>query len=213
MGLCAKSQTWVTIPDANLVSALQDIVPSAMIGDQLNTESPVVVATHTLDVGGHGIINPFGLQFFTSLDVLECPNNSIASFPTLPESLKELYCQFNQLSSLPVLPKNLTVLDCASNQLDALPTLPSSLKNLSCSKNKLTILPELPKGLTDFLCYNNKLSCLPIIPNSINIIEISGNLFNCVPNYIKPMAEDTSKYSLCTEGNKNGCAVVKSKKK
>ncbi len=211
--LNAQEQAWVKIPDANLVLALQDIVPAAMIGDQLNTESPVVTATYSLDVGGHGITNLYGIQFFTNLTYLECKNNGLASLPELPATLIELYCNSNQLTSLPKLPESLTVLDCSSNELTGLPKLPPSLKNLSCFKNKLTALPELPKTLTDLLIYNNKLTCLPTIPTGITTIEISKNLFNCVPNYIKPMGEDTSKYPLCAEGNKNGCPIVKGKKK
>ncbi|MHB8402554.1 MAG: hypothetical protein ACYDCN_11135 [Bacteroidia bacterium] len=208
----ASAQTWVTIPDAKLVSALQDIIPAAIIGDQLNTESPVVTGTYSLDVGGHGITNLYGIQFFTSLTYLECQNNGLLTLPPLPPTLLELYCNSNQLSSLPTLPTSLTVLDCSSNEITILPALPATLKNLTCFKNKLTALPELPKSLTDLLCYNNKIQCLPILPNSITTIEISKNLFTCIPNYVKSMADDTANYSLCTPGNKNGCVVVKGKK-
>lgn len=212
--LNAQEQTWVQLPDANLVLALQDIVPAAMIGDQLNTESPVVKATYSLDIGGHGITNLFGIQFFTNLTYLECKNNGLASLPELPNTLIELYCNSNQLTSLPKLPESLTVLDCSSNELTSLPKLPPSLKNLSCFKNKLTVLPELPRTLTDLLIYNNKLTCLPILSTNITTIEISKNQFSCVPNYIPSMGEDSTKYQICGEtNNKNGCPTVKSKKK
>src|SRR5665213_2835566 len=173
--LQTKAQSWVTIPDANFVSALQDIIPEALIGNQLDTASPIVAATYTLELDGHGISNLYGLQFFTSLTLLQCANNSLSTLPQLPETLIELYCNSNQLTSLPALPKSLLVLDCSSNQLSSLPTLPPTLKHLTCFRNKLTSLPELPRQLAEFICYGNKIICLPILPNSITTMDISGN--------------------------------------
>lgn len=209
----AQAQNWVKIPDANLLSALQDIMPDAVIGDQLNTESPVVTSTYSLDVGGHGITNLTGIQYFTSLTHLECQNNGILSLPPLPPTLLELYCYSNQLTALPDLPASLTVLDCSSNELTSLPVLPKGLKNLSCAKNKITTLPELPKTITDLIIANNRLTCLPILSQNITSIDVTKNPLNCVPNYIKPMGDDSTNYSICAEGNKNGCPVAKAKKK
>jgi Leucine-rich repeat (LRR) protein len=207
-----SAQTWVTIPDANFVSALQDIIPDALIGNQLNTESPIVAATYSLDVGGHGITNLFGIQYFSSLVSLQCQNNGLYTLPKLPESLKELYCNSNQLTALPTLSSSLTILDCSSNQLSNLPILPASLKNLSCAKNKLTTLPNLPRTLTDLICSYNKIICFPILPNGIINIDIGNNPFTCLPNYIKAIENDTAKAPLCEPGNKNGCLVGGSKK-
>jgi Leucine-rich repeat (LRR) protein len=207
-----SGQTWVTVPDANFVSALQDVIPAALIGDQLNTESPVVTATYSLDVGGHGITNLYGIQFFTSLVSLHCENNGLYTLPKLPESLKELYCNSNQLTTLPALTNSLTILDCSSNQLINLPLLPTSLKNLSCAKNKLTSLPDLPKTLTDLICSYNNINCFPILPNSIINIDIGNNPFICLPNYVKAMENDTAKAPLCQPGNKHGCLVGANKK-
>ena len=202
-----KAQGWVNIPDANLVSVLEDIIPAAVIGNQLNTESPVVTTTYSLDVEGKGITNLFGIQFFTALVSLQCENNGLTSLPPLPSTLKELYCNSNQLTELPDLPNSLIILDCSSNQLTSLPALPPSLKNLACSTNKLTGLPELPKTLTDLVCSGNKINCFPILPNSIINIDIRNNPFLCLPNYIKSMENDTAKAPLCQPGNKHGCMV------
>jgi Leucine-rich repeat (LRR) protein len=210
----AQEPNWVKIPDANLVLALQDIVPAAIIGDQLNTESPVVTGTFSLDVGGHGITNLYGIQFFTSLTYLECKNNGLASLPELPATLLELYCNSNQLTSLPKLPTSLEVLDCSSNELTSLPVLPSSLKNLTCFRNKIAVLPELPKTITELIIYSNKLTCLPVLSTNITTIDISKNQLACVPNYLPAMGNDTTKYQICGESNnKNGCPTVKGKKK
>jgi len=212
--LHAQEQGWVKIPDANLVLALQDIVPAAIIGDQLNTESPVVTGTFSLDIGGHGITNLYGIQFFTSLTYLECKNNGLASLPQLPSSLLELYCNSNQLTSLPKLPTALEVLDCSSNEITSLPALPTSLKNLTCFRNKIAVLPELPKTITELIIYSNKLTCLPVLSTNITAIDISKNQLMCVPNYLKAMGDDTTKYQICGEANnKNGCPTVKGKKK
>ena len=207
-----KAQTWVTIPDANFVSALQDIIPAALIGDQLNTESPVVTTTYSLDVGGHGITNLFGIQFFSSLVSLQCQNNGLSKLPQLPPTLKELICYSNQLTELPVLTNSLTILDCSSNQLTNLPALPTSLKNLACTKNKLSGLPDLPRTLTDLICSFNKINCFPVLPNGIINIDLSDNPFICLPNYIKAMENDTAKAPLCEPGNKDGCIVGANKK-
>ena len=196
-----------------MVNVLQDIIPAAMIGDQLNTESPVVINTNSLDLGGHGITNLFGIQFFTSLEKLECQNNGLLVLPNLPPSLKELYCNSNQLSSLPELPSNLTHLDCSSNDLNLLPKLPTSLKSLTCFRNKLTSLPELPKGLTELICYNNKILCLPVLPNSLKAMDISKNQITCIPNHISLMDTDSLPYPICETGNKNGCIPNGQKKK
>jgi Leucine-rich repeat (LRR) protein len=206
------AQTWVNIPDANFISLLQDIIPAAVIGNQLNTESPVVANTFSLDVDGHGITNLFGIQFFTSLTSLNCSNNGLLLLPPLPPSLTEFYCNSNQLESLPDLPASLTILDCSSNQLTNLPVLPSSLKRLACSRNNLAGLPTLPGSLTELICYGNKINCIPVLPNSIVAIDISNNSFTCIPNYIKTMENDSIKYPLCEIGNKNGCAVIPGKK-
>jgi Leucine-rich repeat (LRR) protein len=207
-----KAQTWVTLPDANLVSVLEDLIPAAVIGNQLNTESPVVTATYSLDVGGHGITNLFGIQFFTSLVSLQCQNNGLTTLPQLPTTLKELICNSNQLTELPVLTNSLTILDCSSNQLTSLPALPASLKNLACSKNKLSGLPELPRTITDLICSDNKIVCFPILPNSIITLDISNNPYTCLPNYIKSIENDTAKAPLCQPGNKHGCMVGANKK-
>ena len=212
LSLQGKSQTWVNIPDANFILVLQDVIPAAIIGDQLNTESPVVAATYSLDLGGKGITNLFGIQFFTSLTSLTCSNNGLLLLPPLPPSLSELYCNSNQLTSLPDLPASLTVLDCSSNQLTTLPALPASLKKLTCFRNMLAGLPTLPGSLTELICYANKITCMPILPNSIGVIDISSNRLACLPNYIKTMENDSVKFPLCEPGNKNGCPLATGKK-
>ena len=212
LSITSKAQTWVTIPDANFISALQDVVPAAIIGDQINTESPVIAATFSLDLGGKGITNLFGIQFFTSLNSLTCSNNGLLLLPPLPPVLKELYCNSNQLTSFPDLPGSLTILDCSSNQLNSLPELPATLKKLSCFRNNLAGLPSLPPSLTELVCYANKITCMPALPNTISIIDLSNNLLTCLPNYIKEMENDTVKLPLCEPGNKNGCTVISGKK-
>lgn len=188
----AKAQTWVTIPDANFVTYLQGLIPAAMNGNQMNTSSTLVTTTtHTIAVGsGSGIINLFGVQYFTSLTDLECYSGSLTTLPALPNSLQYLSCPNNVLTTLPALPNSLIVLQCYYNSLTSLPALPNSLADLECQDNNIT--------------------CFPTFPNSINFLGIDPNPYNCLPNYINWMDSAQLATPLCTTANTNSCTVASS---
>src|ERR1019366_6664642 len=113
-----NAQTWVTIPDANFVTCLQNYVPAAMHGDSLNTSSTLVTTTtYSITVSSRSIANLFGIQYFTSLTYLDCSYNSITNLPALPNTLTNLLCNWNALTSLPALPNTLTYLDCYVNSI------------------------------------------------------------------------------------------------
>ena len=184
-----KGQTWVAIPDANFVTQLQSIVPSAMSGNQLNISSPLVTTTtQTINVNGHLISNLSGIQYFTSLTYLNCGNNSLSSLPSLPNSLIYLDCSSETFgfsatfSSLPTLPTSLQFLYCQDNiVLTSLPTLPNSIKILWCSDNNLTSLPALPTSLTQLYCVYTYITTLPTLPNSLTWLECSNNRLTSLP--------------------------------
>ncbi|HXD92712.1 MAG TPA: T9SS type A sorting domain-containing protein [Bacteroidia bacterium] len=227
--LNTKAQTWVTIPDANFVAYLQGHIPTAMSGNQMNTNSNLVTTTtHSINVAGLSISDLSGIQYFTSLTYLECNSNSLTHFPALPNLLTTLICNINYLTSLPTLPNSLTTLICNSNSLTSLPALPNSLNYLDCSYNNiitlptlpnslqvlycyydsLTSLPALPNSITRLDCYNNKIACFPHFPNIAYDLEIDPNPYNCLPNYISVMSATDLAKPLCTAGNTNGCAVA-----
>ncbi len=232
-----KAQTYVLIPDANFVSYLQSIIPSAMNGSSLNiTNTLVTTSTQILNVFSQAITNLDGIQYFNSLNNLQCQNNFLTSLPTLPNSLKSLACQNNSLTSLPSLPNTLTYLNCSynflstlpvlsnslisficnNNNLINLPVLPNSIEYLYCNNNSLSSLPTLPNSLTDLDCSNNNISCfppfpkipaLPVSPELLNNINISPNPFNCLPNYLYAMSSTLTAFPLCSAGNTNGCPI------
>jgi hypothetical protein len=220
-------QTYVLIPDPTFAAYLQSVVPTAMSNNSLDVTNPLVTtSTQTINVNSMGISNLQGIQFFTSLKTLLCPNNLLTNLPSLPNSLKELQCYNNSLTNLPGLPGSLQVLHCQNNSLTGLPVLPNSLGVLACSNNSLVSLPILSSSLVSLTCSNNSLSslpalntlanltcdgnnihCFPTFPNSLNVVIIHNNPFNCLPNYILPAMNMYTSTPLCSPGNSNNCAV------
>lgn len=185
-------QTYVTIPDANFVTYLQSLIPSAMNGNQMNTSSPLVTTTtHLINVQATTISDLNGVQYFSSLDTLLCGQTVITTLPTLPNSITYLETNF-----------------CF--HLTSLPALPTSLTTMYCSNTVLTSLPSLPNSLSILYCANNNITCFPPFPNSITQIGITGNPYNCLPNYILPAMNTYTTTPLCAAGNSNGCPVANS---
>src|ERR1019366_2885870 len=224
-----NAQTWVTIPDANFVTCLQNYVPAAMHGDSLNTSSTLVTTTtYSITVSSRSIANLFGIQYFTSLTYLNCsynsltnlpalPNtliyldcgtNSITNLPALPNTLTNLLCNWNALTSLPALPNTLTYLDCYVNSITNLPALPNTLTELNCSNNTLTSLPTLPNALNYLSCHHNSIPCFRPFSNSMMGLDIDPNPYYCLPNYISCMNTTDLAMPLCLAGNSNGCTVT-----
>lgn len=202
-----NSQTYVLIPDTNFVAYLQSIVPTAMNGDSLNTSSTAVSTCTSIYVEDKNISNLFGIQYFTSLTLLNCARNNLTSLPPLPNTLQFLECSRNSLTYLPTLPNSLQELGCMINlSLSNLPALPNSLKYLNCISTNLTSLPTLPDSLQTLFCSQNNITCFPTFPNSITNLDIWSNPCNCLPNYIEAMGNIA--IPLCTTGNSNGCSVV-----
>jgi len=163
----AKAQ-YVTIPDAKFAAWLQANVPSAMVGNQMDTTNTAVTSLTRIVVENDSIGDLTGVQYFDSLKTLDCGNGN--SMPN-----------FNYLTSLPALPSTLDTLICGNNQINALPSLPSTLKDLSCYRNFLTILPNLPNTLVRLECFNNSLNSLPVLPNSLVYLDCSTNTINSLP--------------------------------
>ena len=108
-----------------------------------------------------------GIEYFTSLTLLNCSSNQLTSLDISKNmALIRLYCDSNQLTSLDV-SKNtaLTWLDCYSNRLTI----------LDVSKNT---------ALTWLDCYSNQLSSLDVSQNP------SLRTLQCYRNHIKGKAMD-----------------------
>ena len=177
----AKAQ-WVTIPDPNFATRLQQLFPSCMNGNQMDTTCAGILNATSLDVSLTFAISDInGVQYFDNLLTLDCSDNFLSSLPTLPNSLTILNCYGNQLNSLPTLPNSLLELYCFENLLSSLPVLPNSLTSIDCYDNQLTSLPTLPSSLIVLICYSNQLSSIPILPDSLNVLQCSYNQLSSLP--------------------------------
>lgn len=177
-----NAQTYVTIPDPNFVTYLQDNYPGCMSGNQMNIDCPEIQEEDNVGLSGLGISDLTGIEYFINLNQLYCSFNQLSNLPVLPNSLTTLNCQSNQLTSLPNLPATLSLLLCYDNQLTSLPNLPGTLTSLSCGKNQLTSLPILPATLVALSCSDNQLTSLPILPNSLRSLQCLSNQLTSLPN-------------------------------
>ena len=125
-------------------------------------------ATHMF-ISGAGIASLKGIEYFTALTVLDCPNNALKTLDVSKNTaLKELYCSYNKLTTLD-LRKNtkLKCLGCAFNNIKALDlTKCTKLEFVNCWSNKLTGL-DVTKNtrLKELMCGNNKLQKLDVSKN------------------------------------------------
>lgn len=174
-----KSQTYVLVPDTNFANYLQIMIPTAMSGYSLNTSIASTITT--LNVYGKGIHSLEGIQYFTSLQDLNCENNKLNILPPLPNSVQILNCARNLLDSLPSLSNSLTVLKCDNNLLIHLPTLPNTLTSLTCYYNSLVSLPTLPNLLFEIECSHNNLASLPTLDTSLKSLACHFNSLTVLP--------------------------------
>lgn len=190
-----------TIWDAEFRQELNQIVPDAMNGIFLDTLHPDVLNLTSMDISGGIIYDLDGIQFFTSLEDLDCSsnvigvinelpnkikslnlsNNHLSILPPLPDSLETLNLYDNTLYQIPPLPSTLMHLECGDNFLDSLPTLPIHLNYLGCHRNYLSSLPELPDSLIQLTCTQNELDSLPPLPSTLDILHCSDNLMYSLP--------------------------------
>ena len=162
---------WITIPDTNFVAKLNQLYPQCMIGNLMDTTCNSIVSTTILDINYLGIYDPFGIQFFDSLQELHCVYNQMGNILQLPPNLTKLNCSYNWMSAIPDLPPTLTYLNCLNNGILSLPALPSGLIYLDCSSNLISNLPQLPNSLITLNCGWNVLDSLPDLPDSLQFLD------------------------------------------
>jgi hypothetical protein len=231
---------YVTIPDSNFGTWLNAngyftcMNGSNSTGWYLDTTCSTVTSATSMYCQGVGIRDLTGIQYFKSLNVLDCSGQSLTILPPLPITVDTLICNDNNLTSLPTLPNSLTYIICSNNNLTSLPSLPVGLRYLYCNYNKLTSLPNLPNSLIFLACIFNQLTSLPTLNTSLVILACFGNPINCLPilpNSLQGILFDTSRvhclsrnvlsmlvdtgpvqtittYLICTGGNVNACAVA-----
>ena len=169
------------------------------------SDTELAAATHMF-ISSTGIASLKGIEYFTALTVLDCPNNTLKTLDLSKNTaLKELYCADNKLTALD-LSKNtklvslgcpynsirtlnvskctrLEYLDCWENKLTALDVSNSTkLKTLFCGHNGLKTLDvSRNTALTELDCTSNQLTKLNISKNK-KLTKLS-----CVSNSISTL--------------------------
>ena len=137
---------------------------------------------------GYGITKLKGIEYFTSLKELDCPNNQIKELDLSKNTeLKYLYCNYNKLEKLDLTHNPaLEVLVCQENYLSELNLSKNSLlKELVVESNRLTELDVSNNTMLSVIkCYDNKLTKLDLSKNTaleeldctLNNIESKANV-------------------------------------
>ena len=85
--LAPANAQWVTIPDPNFVTFLQQNYSSCMNGNQMNTTCSQIVNSTQLMLNSSNISDLTGIEYFVNLTYLSCAVNLLTSLPSLPNSL------------------------------------------------------------------------------------------------------------------------------
>lgn len=233
-GVKSESQI-VTIPDPEMVSFFTINYPSCIVGDQLDTSCPDILAATLVSVAAP-IYDLTGLQYFVNaqkivlinvmdpiiselpdgvenLHIMSCAATQITGFPSQAQKIwiTEAYA----LESIAPFPSNLNELTIwGGGYLTSIPELPTGLDSLTLYWNSLTSLPNLPNGLLYLYLEEAGITCLPELPNSLLSCPTPGEFnftstqITCVPN-IPPAITITNGYDICVPGdvinNPNNC--------
>lgn len=132
-----------------------------------------------LDIVNANISSLEGIESFTNLELLYCPNNQITSLNvSMLPNLRFIECQQNQLTNLNVTGlTNVTNMLCFNNQLTSLNVSAMvNLKKLYCENNQITGLDL--SGLTNLetvTCNNNQIPSLNV-SGSTNLKTLNCNV-------------------------------------
>ncbi|MBY0424099.1 MAG: hypothetical protein K2Q22_00550 [Cytophagales bacterium] len=186
-----RSQTAV-IPDPGFLARLKLRYPSL-----LNSNNELIIAraatiTGRMTCNNCGIKSLEGIQYFTSLNELNFPQNSISYIPDISglQNLVTFTVNDNLLTALPDFSKlkKLKYVTAHRNKITYIPDLSSndSLVSLYIHSNFLDTLPNLSnlKRLTLLHLFNNKLKSIPGLENLVSLrnLYIYYNQFNRLPS-------------------------------
>lgn len=151
-----------------------------------NTE--IVKKVETLMIVGTNLSSFDGIEYFTGLTSLICPNNRLTALDVSNlHNLETLDCSGNQISSenLKLPSAYLKTLDCSNNRLERLDetVLPATLTELDCSDNPLTVLDVnfLNETLTKLECAATQLSSLSVASlTNLTYLDCSFNRFTAL---------------------------------
>lgn len=151
-----------------------------------NTE--IVKKVDTLMIVGENLSSFDGIEYFTGLTSLTCPDNRLTALDVSNlHNLETLDCSGNQISSenLKLPSAYLKTLDCSNNRLERLDetVLPATLTELDCSDNPLTVLNVdfLNETLTQLECAATQLSSLSVASlTNLTYLDCSFNRFTAL---------------------------------
>jgi len=156
------------VPDDNFEQALIDLGYDTGPLDNYVPTANIDTITNLI-VDGKSITDLTGIEYFSSLQTLDCSNNDLTTLNlTKNTALISLVCHNNILNELNVSQNNLLeIIFCINNQLTSLNlTQNIALSILYCSGNNLTNL-NLSKNtaLQLLICHSNSLSELDVSNN------------------------------------------------
>ncbi|WGF93440.1 T9SS type A sorting domain-containing protein [Aequorivita marisscotiae] len=150
------------VPDNNFEQVLIDLGLDDVLDDYVLTSN--ISGVTLLDISNKNILDPTGLEEFSSLTHINIDGNPVGSIPFHPNvNLTDLICQYTQLTDLDLSPHtNLRTLFCAGNNLTSLDLSQNpDLLDLICGQNQLSEIIFNPQiNLYEFNCTNNNLTSL-----------------------------------------------------
>lgn len=129
-----------------------------------------IAAITNLNLKEKNISSLTGIEYFTSLETLDCSNNTLTSLDLSDNTgLKVLKCSGNKIDSLDLsVNADLNYLDCSNNKLTSL-VLPANpgLSYVDCNNNQLTNI-DLSNNteLEELNCSDNQLESLDLSQNT-----------------------------------------------
>jgi uncharacterized repeat protein (TIGR01451 family) len=192
---------FVTIPDSNFVTFLQNNYPSCMSGNQMDTTCADIVNELYVYCSNKGIVDLDGIQYFDNLEQLNANDNDLANLPVFPQSsLYHISLYNNQLTTIGmgVLPSNLQYLYVGQNNgLTSIAALPLSLTHFSAQYCTNLTLPNLHAGLLFIDLAACGMSSVPPLPNTVEELQIGANFFGSIPSSSIPSSVKTLNIGNC----------------
>jgi len=169
---------YVTIPDSNFVSFLNNNYPNCMNGNQMDTTCINLNSDTLVQISNKNISDLEGIQYFDNLIHLYANYNNIEAVGDLPLGLRTLSLSVNPIRSVGALPSGLEELHFSYCTIPSI-NLPPSLKKLNLIGDSLVYIDSFPVGLT-FLSLDRQslLDSIPTLPSSIEFLKISNTGLN-----------------------------------
>lgn len=217
----------VYIPDAAFRAYIASVSPTAMTGDSMNINDPIITTLDSVNISNRGINNITGIFYFDSLHILEASFNNLSTTPQLPARIKQSdgrvnfshnsFSQLlNSLELLSIYNLNLSycnfsgywdysyysqwrVLDLSHNHLDSMYISTPFMVNLNCSYNNLTRLSYYysPSALRILNVSHNQFH------NDSLLINLLVQVFDCSYNQLNslPLLPSSVKQLNCSHNS------------